>query len=235
MDYRQRHCETELMDQPELDPGSHRRALQGLGRVNRWCRTAGRIWAALQSVVQERGLKELTVLDLASGGGDVAIAVARRGSAGPLPLTVQGWDKSRTATAYASERAARLGLNNVSFLQRDALADPIPQQFDAVVCTLFLHHLSETDAAALLRRMRDAARHAVIVDDLRRTRIGYCLAWVGTRILSRSPIVHFDGPVSVRAAFRLDEIRKLAEGAGMHGASLIPHWPQRFLLNWRRE
>ncbi|MBX3439496.1 MAG: methyltransferase domain-containing protein, partial [Planctomycetaceae bacterium] len=210
MNYRHRRCEAELMDRPELDSGLHHRALNGLSRVNWWSGTTGRIWKALKELARQRGLSQLHVLDLASGGGDVAISLARQGNEA-LPVIVQGWDKSDTATAYATERAARLRLTNVSFLQRDALTDPIPQQFDAVVCTLFLHHLSNADAVLLLRRMRDAARHAVLVDDLRRTRVGYGLAWIGTRLLCRSPIVHFDGPVSVRAAFEVDEIRNLAK------------------------
>jgi 2-polyprenyl-3-methyl-5-hydroxy-6-metoxy-1,4-benzoquinol methylase len=235
MDLQQRQREAELMDQPELDSAQHRRALDGLSRVNWWSRTAGRIWSQLERLAAQRGLERLTVLDLACGGGDVAIALARLASSSVLPLTIQGWDKSGTARAHANERASQYGLSeNVTFVQRDVLADPIPEQFDVVICTLFLHHLSEADAVALLQRMRDAARHAVIIDDLLRTRLGYCLAWFGTRILSHSPIVRFDGPASVRSAFRLNEIRNLADDAALVGARIVPHWPQRFLLTWQR-
>lgn len=234
MGFEHRNCQSELMDQPELDAGSHRRALNGLGRVN-WCSgTAGRIWAAVKELALQRGLKEVSILDLASGGGDVVLALARRAAGDGLPVTMQGWDRSDTATAYANERAARSGFDNVSFVQRDVLNDPVAERFDVVISTLFLHHLSSTDAATLLRRMRETARHAVLVDDLRRTRVGYCLAWLGTRILSRSPIVHFDGPVSVQAAWRVEEVADLAERAGLAGARIVRHWPQRFLLHWRQ-
>jgi len=83
--------------------------------------------------------------------------------------------------------------------------------------------------------MRDAARHLVVVSDLRRTRLGYLFAWVGCRLLSRSRVFHVDGTRSVEAAFTMDEARRLAERAGLAGARIVARWPQRFLLTWRRD
>jgi hypothetical protein len=102
------------------------------------------------------------------------------------------------------------------------------------MCTLFLHHLVQEDAEQLLRRMAKAARRCVLVDDLVRGRTGYFLAWAGARLLTSSRIVHVDGPLSVRSAFTLPEVRALAEKAGLHGARFRRHWPQRFLLSWRK-
>ena len=65
-------------------------------------------------------------------------------------------------------------------------------------------------------------------------RLGYALAWLVTRLLSRSPIVHTDGPLSVAGAFTMAEARALAERAGLSGAQVGWRWPWRFLLSWRR-
>ena len=64
------------------------------------------------------------------------------------------------------------------------------------------------------------------------TRHGRHLVEEGSRLLTRSPIVHVDGPLSVRAAFTVAEARQLAERAGLSGATIRRHWPQRFLLSW---
>ena len=74
----------------------------------------------------------------------------------------------------------------------------------------------------------------IIVDDLRRTRLGYGLAWIGCRLLTKSPMVHVDGPLSVQGAFTVEEARSLAERAGLHNAQLVKHWSQRFLMTWQR-
>ena len=71
-----------------------------------------------------------------------------------------GWDMSPVATDYARTLAGRRGVEGVRFELADALRDPIPAGIDVVLCTLFLHHLTEADAVALLRKMREAARRA---------------------------------------------------------------------------
>ena len=54
------------------------------------------------------------------------------------------------------------------------------------------------------------------------------------RVLSRSPVVHFDGPASVRAAYTLAELRSLADRAGLTGATVRPVFLCRMLLTWSR-
>ena len=231
MDLSRRHREDEIMDQPGLDAIEDQAALSGLGRVNWWSRTAGQIWSLLEELRRDRKLNHLRVLDLACGGGDVTLALARRARSARIPLTVHGCDRSPTAVAYATERCERVGLQNVEFFERDVLNDPIEQTYDVIVCTLFLHHLEQDQAESLLRKM-SAAEQAVVVDDLCRSRFGYLLAWFGTRILTRSPVVHTDGPLSVRAAFTTDEIAVMARTAGLEGATIRRHWPERFSLMW---
>ena len=101
-----------------------------------------------------------------------------------------------------------------------------------LTCSLFLHHLDEAEAVDLLRRMAAAARQLVLINDLRRSTAGLLLAYLGTRLLSTSPVVHTDGPLSVAAAFTLAEVRKLAAQAGLKGATVAGRWPFRFLLKW---
>ena len=145
-------------------------------------------------------------------------------------------DLSSQAVEFAQEQARSWRLASRYFVL-DALHDPLPGDYDILVCTLFLHHLDEPNAVSfLLRRMAGATRRLVLVDDLIRSRLGYALAVLGCRSLTRSPIVHNDGPVSVRGAFRLDEVRRMAERAGLYTARQYSAaiGPERFLLSWSR-
>jgi 2-polyprenyl-3-methyl-5-hydroxy-6-metoxy-1,4-benzoquinol methylase len=166
-------------------------------------------------------LAHLRILDVASGGGDVARALARPGWA------VDGCDFSPTAVAHAQRRGGR-------FFIHDALADPIPEQYDALTCSLFVHHLSEDQTIQLFRRFAESSARFIVISDLNRCRTGLFLAYVVSRLLTRSPVVHYDGPVSVRAAFTLPEVRNLAHQAGLHGAQVRRCWPFRWLLTWER-
>jgi 2-polyprenyl-3-methyl-5-hydroxy-6-metoxy-1,4-benzoquinol methylase len=150
-----------------------------------------------------------------------------------VPLQVDGCDVSGTALAHAAERVARAGVS-VKLFRQDAVNDPLPDGYDVVTTSLFLHHLSDDEAATILRRMGEAAGRLVLVNDLARTRAGWLLAWAGCRLLTRSPVVHFDGPASVRSAFTTAEVTALADRAGLGGAKVTTHWPCRFLLRWER-
>ncbi len=196
---RQRHLQPEWMDQPDLDEGRHRAALRGLERINRWSGSARILWPQLSRLAAETPGRPCRVLDVATGAGDVPRALWRRARRAGLPFALDGCDVSPTALDHARRRAADEGAD-VSFFPLDALRDPLPADYDAVVSSLFLHHLTEEQAVALLRRLAHAGR-VVLVNDLARSPPGYILAWVGTRVLSRSPVVHLDGPRSVEGAF----------------------------------
>jgi 2-polyprenyl-3-methyl-5-hydroxy-6-metoxy-1,4-benzoquinol methylase len=232
IDLRHRDRQPELMDDPALDAEQHRHALSGLSRVNRFSRSTAILWPAIREVVEHTSSRPLRILDIASGGGDVALGLAAKAWQNHVELEITGCDISPLAVEYATKLAEPFPLN-LQFLEEDAIEGTLNGPYDIVMCSLFLHHLPEDAACILLRRMKELATHRVLVNDLRRTRCGYALAWAGCRLLTRSPIVHTDGPLSVRAAFSIDEVRQLAEESGLNGATITTHWPQRFLLDWR--
>src|SRR5262249_32251657 len=153
-------------------------------------------------------------LDLASGAGDVAIGLWRRARRDGFAIDVEGWDVSALAVTHAQRRAAACGAR-VRFVQADVLATEIASPFDVVTCSLFLHHLDAGDAMKLMRRMAQGATRLVLINDLRRCARGWLAAYLGTRLLSASRIVHEDGPLSVEGAFSPEEARRLAEEAGL--------------------
>jgi 2-polyprenyl-3-methyl-5-hydroxy-6-metoxy-1,4-benzoquinol methylase len=232
-DLASRHRRSELMDQPGLDPAEHTRALRGLGRINRLSRSDAILWPEIARLAQASPGAPIRVLDLASGGGDVPMALTARAARACLDVRIEGSDVSSEAMSFAQARALDRG-TAVRFWTLDALNEPIPDGYDVVTCSLFLHHLDEARAIALLSKMASAAGRLVMVNDLVRSRMGYVLAWIGCRLLSRSPIVRHDGPVSVAGAYTIPEVAELAESAGLAGARLMPQWPCRFLLHWTR-
>lgn len=230
---RTRNRSLELMDQVDIDVADHREALKGLERINAISGTGRVVWKQ----IRQRSLREnrpLRVLDLACGGGDLLIWLSKKAERSGLDLKCTGCDISSVAIGHASESARRLKIKNLDFRSHNVLEDTIPQGYDIVLSTLFLHHLDQADAISFLHRAAQAARCGLLIDDLLRTPLGYALAWIGCRLLSRSHVVHYDGPVSVQGAFSLEELRSLLEEAGLHSATVTRHWPKRFLATWWR-
>jgi SAM-dependent methyltransferase len=112
---------------------------------------------------QERVLSEflgpvsgLHVLDMATGTGRAALALAKRGA------IVTGVDASREMLGVARARAAREGLP-IEFAEGDAHALAFPdRRFDAVVCLRMLMHVPDWRTA--LSELCRVSRHRVVFD-----------------------------------------------------------------------
>ena len=230
----QRRRDIELMDQPDLDPKLHVAALRGLRRINSVTRSAAILWPALAEAAKETHPAPLRVFDLACGGGDNALAIARMAQRRGVAVDVHGCDISPVAIAEAQRAAAALGLDPSRFFRLDVLRQPLPAGFHVVMCSLFLHHLDHEQATGLIRAMSVAAEQLVLVSDLRRTRLGLALAWVGSRLLTRSPVVHTDAVRSVAGAFVEREVECLAAESGWQHCTITRHWPQRWLLRMEK-
>lgn len=220
----------ELMDDPALDPREHLAALSALGRINALSRTAAQLATEIRRFVprSRSAGPAIRVIDVACGGGDVTVALARR--LGPA-FHVTGIDMSGRAVRRAEDLALRRGVGNVSFAVCDVLAAGCPA-CDVAVTSLFLHHLDDDRAAALVRSLAAAATLGIVVSDLVRSRRGLFLAQVVTRVLTRSRVARVDGPLSVRAARTLPEYRLLMDRAGLPAARIEATWPERALITW---
>ncbi len=235
IDLTRRSFRTELMEEPGLAPEVHVRALRALGRLNAASGIDRAFFTRIAALAVRVGTnKPLRVLDLACGGGDVTIALARRAKRAGLALEVAGCDVSSTAVDHARKLALERGAR-VRFFQLDCIANELPTGYDAVTSSLFVHHLDHEQALGLLGSMTRAAGRLVLVSDLVRSRMGHLLARVATRVVTRSHVVHVDGPRSVERAFTLAEARELTREAGLASAVVRPDWPCRWLLEWARE
>ncbi len=230
MDLRQRNLQGELMDDPSLNHREHARALAGLSRINRVTNSYLPLWRAIRDTPAEG--RPLCILDLACGAGDTLASIGGWAKQTGKPVELHGMDLSPTAIEIASRFTGKCGLD-VTYHVGNVLDDVLEtKSYDVVYCSLFLHHLSHEDAVVLFKQMTRLARRTALVSDLLRSSMGYAWAYVGTRVLSRSTVVHVDGPRSVEAAFTSQEVNELIRIAGLEHTKIKRFWPERFLLSW---
>jgi SAM-dependent methyltransferase len=95
---------------------------------------------------------------------------------------------------------------------------PLPYRsgsFDIAHASLLTHHLEPDDLVAFLAEMRRVSRFGVIVNDLDRGWFEWIGAWLLSRTLTRNAMTRHDAPLSVRRAYRADEIAEAAEQVGL--------------------
>lgn len=224
----------EEMDRPDIAPEALEHALRALVRMNTVSLGENFFWPSLRALAKDRSsTAPLRVLDVGCGAGDMSRRLERRAQRENLFIVVDGCDRNAIAIDMARREGEVVGTRG-HFFVCDVLQAPIPSGYDAIICSLFLHHLGTEDGVRVLRAMADATGGLVIVSDLIRSRVGLALVYLATRVLTRSAVVHQDGVTSLRAAYTMAEVRALAGQAGLEGARIERHWPERFVLSWAR-
>lgn len=173
-----------------------------------------------------------TILDVGTGGGDMPLALLdhlhSRGSA----ASCVALDRSTSALDAAAERAR--GRTDIAFVRGDALSLPYyDRTFDLVTCNLALHHFDPPDVVRALAEMGRVGRD-VIVNDLRRSALGWMLACAVFPLFTRNRLTLHDGPLSVRRAYSPDEVRAFARDAGWTRAAVRTHFAARMTLTGGR-
>lgn len=203
--------------------------LSDLRRINRFLGGTRVVLDALSSSIQSESRDGLSLLDVGTGSADIPSAVAAWCSSRGLDPMIVGLDLSERNIRVSR---SHLGISEqVHLVQADSLRLPfIDRSFHFVTASLFLHHFEDADVVRLLADFSRVATRAVIVNDLVRHLVPYYFSRVTGPILARSFLTRNDGPVSVLRGFTADELRHLAERAGLKRCRIRRVFPYRLSL-----
>lgn len=210
----------ERMDAPDCDPEMLDRTYAQFRLVN--ALVAG--WRAtyrrhLRPVLSAR--RVTTVLDIGSGGGDVARSLLRWARRDGFALQVTAIDPDPRAHAWATRRPPIPGLTHRRALSRDLVDEGA--SFDLVVSNHLLHHLDPEQLHGLLADSQHLARTAVVHSDIRRDRAAYALFSAGTWPFFHGSFIREDGLTSIRRSYTPGELH----------AAAPPGWDVTALGPWR--
>ena len=227
-----RLLEAEMMDDSALDDRRHRQALGGLHRINGLSGVERTLWPLIQNLFNGE-LSTLSLLDIASGSGEIPIKLAERARSRGLHLDLAACDFSPLARNVALEKSETANLK-MRYETIDVTQASLASlgSFDVVMCNLFLHHLEEEAAIHVLREASQITNRLLVINDIRRDWLNLLLANTVPRILTRSKVVHVDAVRSVRAAYTDREFRSLADKAGLRHVRVRNVFPKRMILTW---
>lgn len=218
-----RSKDAELLDADNYDPDELAENFRDIRRVNHLLGGTSVVLRHLPDLFQSIPANQpTTILDLATGVGDIPIAIVQWAKRHDRQIHIVASDSSNDILQLAEKETAVHP--EISLARYDARAVPLPdREFDIVLCSLALHHFAPDDARQVLREMRRLARVGVVVNDLYRSRAGYIAAWAAARLTTRNRLTRNDAPLSVLRAYTPDELRILLHQAGFTSPSITRH------------
>lgn len=178
---------------------------------------------------KQSGRDTISIADIGCGGGDILIEVASWAAKRNLKVELVGIDANPHIVAYAQKNAG--GYPGISFKCLNIFSEDFKEEnYDIIISSLFTHHFKDDRLIDLFSSIKKQARIGVIINDLHRHWLAYYSIKAIVNILSKSPMVKHDGPVSVLRAFTKEELENILRAADITQYSLKWMWAFRWQL-----
>lgn len=198
-----KHCmqrvdSEEILDSDQCPAPEVETSLRDICRINRWFGGVATTRGLVERVSSSTGNKHFSLLEVASGLGEVPRIAASQLAKKKITLDITDLDRAPSHL----QRGHRA-------LVADALALPFQDDcFDLVSCSLFAHHLDPTGLARFVDEAARVSRCAVLINDLIRHPLHLALVYAGFPLM-QSPVSRADGVASVRRAYVPEEMRQI--------------------------
>jgi len=226
----------ELMDVEPVPYEEFAACLRDIARINAALNAYAPTLACLRRgwAARPKDAAPFRILDAGCGYGDTLRAVAREARRRKVDVELVGIDINPWAKRVAE--SVTPAPDRIRFETADIFAwDDGP--YDAIISSLFTHHLDDDEAVAFLRWMHVNARGGWFVNDLHRHVLAYAFIAAAVRTFRLHRFVRNDAPLSVARAFRRREWDALIARAELGGerAPRVRWEPLfRYCVAWER-
>ena len=219
----------EILDDPGVDAAVRTRSIGDVTRSNKWLGGLRAAVVELRRILPQLGA-DATLLDVGTGLADIPRHGVTTAAAGGTRLGTICVDVSWPLLSVARE-----GGHPSQMVCADARALPFrDRSVDVAMCSQFLHHFDDDEAAHVVRELDRVARRAVIIADLRRSWIAAAGFWLVSFPMRFHPVTRHDGVVSVMRGFTAPELRRIVRAATGATATVSRHPGFRLTARWLR-
>ena len=227
--FKTRSHQLERIDTGDYTPEEYETFLREIRLVNRYAGDNRALRKTLLRDIEKSDLRELSVLDVGAGSGELLRAIARFSNRKKRQAQLFGLElNARSARAIAEESK---NFTEIEAVRGDAFDLPFADDaFDYAICSLFTHHFADENIVRILEEMSRVARRRIFVIDLHRHQIAYFFYQIFCAAFRISPLVREDGSLSILRSFQPDELEHLGRAATLESCSVERIFPFRLVL-----
>jgi 2-polyprenyl-3-methyl-5-hydroxy-6-metoxy-1,4-benzoquinol methylase len=216
---KQRSSELEIMDDLDCHGEVVDQTLRELEVINRLLGGDNVTINGIASLIKKNS--SCVIADLGCGGGDLAMKIKRK-----FNVDVIGIDANQHIVAFAKRQYPGLTFETLDIFSEEFKK----RKFDIITATLTVHHFDDDQLVQLFKSF--SPRIGVVINDIHRHSLSYySIKWL-TQLFSKSAMVKFDAPLSVRRAFKRKDLVAIMDKAGIKTYSLKWKWAFRWQLIW---
>ncbi len=218
--------EKEIMDDLEMGGPLVIDALDHIASINQWLGGNRVTISGLKELLNNHPKeKEVVILDLGCGNGDMLRQAADYGRKKGFNFKLVGIDANPATINYARDLSQNYP--EISYDQQNIFSDEFQKvKYDIALCTLFLHHFKNDYIVNFVESLTRNARMGVIINDLHRHPLAYLLFQLISIFISNH-IVKTDGLISILRAFKRPDLERFAEKLNFK-SSINWYWAFRY-------
>lgn len=217
---------TELMDDPHCDLQALINTYHQFGKINPLISGWKRIYQNRIRPLFSVQPKELTLLDIGFGGGDIPIRMAKWARDDDIDLQITAIETDQRAFDFVQTLDAPPNITFRHCSSTDLVQEG--RQFDVVISNHLLHHLNHAELQQLLEESKKLSTKSVLFNDIERSDVGYLLFNLLSRPVFRSSFITQDGLTSIKRSYRKQELQQAAPENWM----VERLFPYRLLLSY---
>ncbi|HEY3388118.1 MAG TPA: methyltransferase domain-containing protein [Prolixibacteraceae bacterium] len=226
--FKHRSYESELLDAPNIPKDLLFQNLKELDFINRLLGGHNISLNGIKKLVTDKN-KLYHIVDLGCGSGDLMQVIADWAVKEGFKVRLTGVDMNPDVIDYMNYYCKDYPeISGVVSDYRNFLEMGI--SIDIIHSSLFCHHLKDDELVKLFGYIRIGTKTGFVINDLHRHWLAYYGVYLITRLLNGSALSKNDGPVSVKRAFKLNEIHSLLQKAGITNYSIGWKWAFRYLV-----
>jgi 2-polyprenyl-3-methyl-5-hydroxy-6-metoxy-1,4-benzoquinol methylase len=215
----------EVLDEADVHPALVARSHRDIARANALFGGTRAVLARIRPIVHLLPAAPV-IVDVGAGSGDILAAVCQL-------LRQAGRNPSAIAVDVAASLAPQVTARGHAFVCGSIFALPFASaSIDLVIAAQTVHHFTNEQLPSAVRELNRVARHAVVISDLRRSRVAAAGLWMSSFALRFHPISRHDGIASIFRGFMPHELRTLIRSCTHADPIVTAHAGWRVTAAW---